>query len=299
MVTTPAFRDGAVGGSRTEGAPGRPMPRPYKWVGANLLVILLATTHPSPSVAACRGDCNRDAAVTVNELVVGVNIALGTSSIGACLNFDRNADAAVTIDELLEAVRDTLNGCTSTPEPVFPTTYRATFTEVRTCRFSTEHGGVNVRVWANAIGAQPYLANANPLPVGSVVVKEEFNGSACDDADLNGWRVMRKEAPGFDPVDGDWHWQWVNADRTVRVDDKQTCIGCHVRPACLARDRMCTEPGGPPRGTLTTVLRDLPAAHLVDQPAPRPRTSMPSVPTRPRTRSVRTSCTTTANAGTG
>jgi hypothetical protein len=127
-----------------------------------------------------------------------------------------------------------------------------------------------------------------------VVVKEEYAGSACDDADLNGWRVMRKEAPGFDPVDGDWHWQWVNADRTVRFDDKQTCVGCHARPACLAATHV--------HGTAAATRR---AHHC---PARLPAASSnrrhrgdrwrPSGPTRP-IRPVPTSCTTTVNDGTG
>ena len=127
------------------------------------------------------------------------------------------------------------------PQPVFPANYRASFTEVRGCRFSAAHGGVNVRVWANAIGAQPYVDLANPLPQDTVVVKEEFNGPDCnDDSTLVQWRAMRKEAPGFDPVDGDWHWQRVSPQRVVVFDTKDTCISCHAAPDCLVRDHMCT-----------------------------------------------------------
>ncbi len=127
------------------------------------------------------------------------------------------------------------------PQPIFPSNYRASFTQVRDCRFSAAHGGVNVRVWANTIGAQPYLDLANPLPQGTVVVKEEFSGPDCsDDNTLVQWRAMRKEAPGFDPVDGDWHWQRVSLQRVVIFDTKDTCIGCHTAPDCLARDHMCT-----------------------------------------------------------
>lgn len=129
-------------------------------------------------------------------------------------------------------------------EPVFPANYRETYTEVRNCRSSIEHGPFTIRVLADPIGLAPYLNNENPLPVGSVIVKEEYGGLDCDDlADLVQWRVMRKEAPGFDPADGDWHWQIVRAsDRTVTDDTKLTCIRCHSVEECLARDYQCTEP---------------------------------------------------------
>jgi len=181
----------------------------------------------------------------------------------------------VSISELIAAVNVALAGCpvvtptaipTATPtggvDPIFPADYRDTFQEVRDCRLSTEHGGVNIRVLTNAIAVEPYLRDANPLPLGSIVIKEEYSGSDCsNDNDLVRWRVMRKEAPGFDPDDGDWHWQWVDApSRHVRFDDKDTCISCHVAPDCLARDYMCTE--GQTRGRLRPVLDNVPGALL-------------------------------------
>jgi hypothetical protein len=187
---------------------------------------------------------------------------------------DTNGSGSVSISELIAAVNVALAGCpaetptavpTATPtggiDPIFPADYREGYIEVRDCRLSIEHGGVNIRVLANAIAAEPYLRDQNPLPVGSIVIKEEFEGTDCRDADLVRWRVMRKEEPGFDPEDGDWHWQWVDApSRHVRFDDKETCIGCHVEPACLARDYMCTV--GQTRGRLRPVLENLPAALL-------------------------------------
>ena len=250
------------------------------------------------AAAACTGDCDGDGAVTVNEILVGVNIALDSAAVSSCPDFDNNQDGSVTIDELLAAVNNALGACppaptptptvtpvpsTATPTPstaatasftvtasatatvvvapIFPANYRATYTVVRDCRFSGEHGLVYIRVLANSLAAQPYLNNANPLPVGSTVVKEEFSSADCSLNSLVRWRAMRKEAPGFDPVDGDWHWQWVETDRSVTFNDKSTCISCHVRPACLARDHMCTL-GQAPRGTLQQILDRQPAALL-------------------------------------
>ena len=117
-----------------------------------------------------------------------------------------------------------------------------TFTEVRDCRFSSSHPGM-IRVYVNAIGAEAYLADDNPLPEGTVVVKETFDGATCDnDDELVLWSAMRKEQAGFDAQDADWHWQDVEPDRTVINDTKMRCIACHSAEACLARDYMCTEP---------------------------------------------------------
>ena len=49
--------------------------------------------------------------MTVDELIKGVNIALGTTSVDACPSFDADGDGAVTINELIAAVNRALNGC--------------------------------------------------------------------------------------------------------------------------------------------------------------------------------------------
>jgi hypothetical protein len=49
--------------------------------------------------------------VAVDELVKGVNIALGNVLLDGCLPFDTNRDRMVTVDELVAAVNAALNGC--------------------------------------------------------------------------------------------------------------------------------------------------------------------------------------------
>src|SRR5262245_27339011 len=178
--------------------------------GGITAIALALVAIPAAATAACTGDCDTSHNVTVDEIIVGLNIALGQLPLNQCTAFDEDASGTVTVDEVVKCVTNALQGCPAeSPTPVFPSDYRDTYTEVRDCRFSIEHGGVSIRVLANDIGAQPYLEDANPLPVGSIVVKEEYRGSNCDGGDLVRWRAMRKEAPGFDPQDGDWHWQWV------------------------------------------------------------------------------------------
>ena len=62
-------------------------------------------------VSACVGDCDGKGTVTVDELVTGVNIALGSLAMSECGAFDANSDHTVTVDELVSAVNAALNGC--------------------------------------------------------------------------------------------------------------------------------------------------------------------------------------------
>jgi len=65
----------------------------------------------------CTGDCNLDRTVTVDEIVTGVSIALGSRNINDCLAFDSTGDLAVTVDEILQASNFALDGCGPTATP--------------------------------------------------------------------------------------------------------------------------------------------------------------------------------------
>jgi hypothetical protein len=64
--------------------------------------------------AQCIGDCDRDRRVAINELVQGVNIALGGAPLAECPSFDCNESEEVTVDCIVRAVGAALNGCPST-----------------------------------------------------------------------------------------------------------------------------------------------------------------------------------------
>ena len=49
--------------------------------------------------------------MTVDELVVIVNIALGTASVSQCSAGDVDQNSAITVDEIVNAVNNALNGC--------------------------------------------------------------------------------------------------------------------------------------------------------------------------------------------
>jgi hypothetical protein len=82
------------------------------------VAVLLSAT--SSLAVNCVGDCDGGGSVTVNEMVVGVNIALDRLPVDACECFDRDGSTGVEIDELVAAVHAGLSECpavpTATPE---------------------------------------------------------------------------------------------------------------------------------------------------------------------------------------
>jgi hypothetical protein len=55
--------------------------------------------------------------VTVTELIIGVNIALGTAPVAACPSYDVDGTGHVTVSALITAVSNLLNGCPGGPTP--------------------------------------------------------------------------------------------------------------------------------------------------------------------------------------
>jgi hypothetical protein len=70
--------------------------------------ILLDDTAGAP---ACAGDCNGDGIVAINELLLGVNIAIDLQPVTQCSVFDTDGSSSVEINELIAAVRNALDGC--------------------------------------------------------------------------------------------------------------------------------------------------------------------------------------------
>jgi cysteine-rich repeat protein len=57
---------------------------------APLAALLLSAGFTGRATAQCAGDCNDDGSVAINELITGVNIALGSAEVSACSSFDGN-----------------------------------------------------------------------------------------------------------------------------------------------------------------------------------------------------------------
>jgi len=78
-------------------------------LGVGLLVLLCGSAQAAPQV--CVGDCNGDQAVAINEIILGVNIALNVVATTQCPELDVNTDGRVAINELIAAVNAALIGC--------------------------------------------------------------------------------------------------------------------------------------------------------------------------------------------
>lgn len=63
--------------------------------------------------ATCVGDCAGDRTVAINELILGVGIALEAQPIDGCPAFDPDGNGAVAINELIGAVNNALRTCTA------------------------------------------------------------------------------------------------------------------------------------------------------------------------------------------
>ena len=85
--------------------------------GINVVFALaLGGARLSAGEVPCVGDCDGNGAVTVDDLVKGVNIAQGGAAIASCASLDSNGDGAVAIAELIQAVGRALEGCPVTVE---------------------------------------------------------------------------------------------------------------------------------------------------------------------------------------
>lgn len=80
----------------------------------------LETPVPTPTATprpiTCPGDCSGDSAVTVDEIVRVVNVAL--TGIDDCGSIDVDSDGRVTVDEVVLAVNAALEGCPPAPTPL-------------------------------------------------------------------------------------------------------------------------------------------------------------------------------------
>ncbi|MDX2167721.1 MAG: choice-of-anchor Q domain-containing protein [Deltaproteobacteria bacterium] len=107
----------------------------------------------------CPGDCNRDARVTIDELVRGVGMALGSNALGECAGFDTDADTRVSIAELVRAVGDALDGCPMTtlqsPEGITLRLDAARLAVHLAARDATQPAGLTLELAGELVNGSP------------------------------------------------------------------------------------------------------------------------------------------------
>ena len=98
---------------------------------------------------------------------------------------------------------------------------------------AAEHGphrGHAIVVRVNPLGVGAFRAR-EPVPVGTVVVKEKYDLDASESADPVALATMTKREPGYDPAHGDWVYAFEESPpgESPRVSRGRidSCIDCH------------------------------------------------------------------------
>jgi hypothetical protein len=68
-------------------------------------------TYFGNCLPVCADDCDQRRTVTIDELILGIGIALGDATVAACPSVDVDGDGRVSIDELVAAVDRALSTC--------------------------------------------------------------------------------------------------------------------------------------------------------------------------------------------
>jgi hypothetical protein len=96
--------------------PGAATPSPTDTLTPAVTPIGSASPTPGGGLP-CKGDCNGDGEVTINELVTAVDIALGTAPLSMCRAVDLDDNGIVTVNELMEPSGSSRMRASATPVP--------------------------------------------------------------------------------------------------------------------------------------------------------------------------------------
>src|SRR6185503_15792540 len=76
-----------------------------------LFVYAAVTLSAVTAHAVCPGDCNADGRVSIDELVLGTQVALGAAESAVCPSLFSGCGQGVCIDDLVRAVGNSVEGC--------------------------------------------------------------------------------------------------------------------------------------------------------------------------------------------
>jgi hypothetical protein len=85
-----------------------------------LLIVVLSGPAYGVQPLPCSGDCNGDGRISIDEIIKGVNIALGNATVDICPAFGQSQyceeGLTVSISCLVSAMSASLFGCPAVPQ---------------------------------------------------------------------------------------------------------------------------------------------------------------------------------------
>jgi predicted dienelactone hydrolase len=132
---------------------------------ANCSIGAYEYNSPGPPMG-CAGDCDGDGEVTIEELIILVNIALGNAAVTACTAGDTDGDGTIAIDEIIRAVNAALSGCPPLPwQPgPFGVGYRRLTLTKESVTVPGQQRALGTWIW---YPADPVTASLKRRPAGS------------------------------------------------------------------------------------------------------------------------------------
>jgi hypothetical protein len=121
-----------------------------------------ASSGPTPVPTPCAGDCNSDGSVTIAELVLCVNMALGSAAEDACMACDANGDGSIAINEIIAAVSAALNGCPKPPPATLAEIQAMIFTPTCATQFCHDAQSAIESLDLSAGASYSQLVNVSP-----------------------------------------------------------------------------------------------------------------------------------------
>lgn len=168
----------------------------------SFIVVAAATfvlSRPATAQPACIGDCNGDGAVTVDEVITMVNIALGTAEVGACPAGDGDSSGDITVDEIVTGVTNALEGCAGEIDPTPTPTQEVTPEPTATPTATIPEGSMGRRRFVIDPSQSNIIAVLGPgfeIPIGSFrgqkngVIGDAYFEMEADEPDENGLALI-------------------------------------------------------------------------------------------------------------
>lgn len=238
--------------------------------GTVLALAALWSAVSSSEVAACIGDCDGDGRIAIDELVLGVNIALERSPLATCPAFD-DGSGRIGIDVLVRAVRQSLAGCPSPTPTAVPTPTNAAADLLPDSAFTFVPPDPRGCVAAYSEIADPVtrlcIANRGSVAAGEFAVRTT-GASGTDEFRVDGLAGMGLECFDRDFVGADITVVVDAADEVLEGDETNNQRSFEAPPPTLTPPPLCTATpsataSASPTGTATptasaTATRPLP-----------------------------------------